>query len=141
MSSQDEDLLRQLYQSLAQVELEPSDPRYVPLHEHKDCFGPDIVKELVRDVSWATEGSIFFLSGLRGSGKSTQLLRLRDNLAQQGFAAVRLDARTTSICASRSTSSTSSSFWLAAYPTPSTKLTGLARNPPSRGVGRSSGGG
>lgn len=92
MSSQDENLLRQLYQSLAQVELMPSDPRYVPLHEHPECFGPDVVKELIRDISWSTEGSLFFLSGLRGSGKSTQMLRLRDSLAQQGFAAVRLEA-------------------------------------------------
>lgn len=92
MSPDDEDLLRLLHQNLQQDEVSPHDRRYVPLHEHPASFGPDVIKELVRDVTWTAEGSVFFLSGLRGSGKSTQLLRLREFLAESGFAAVRLDA-------------------------------------------------
>ncbi len=92
MSPDDEDSLRLLYQSLQQLELSPRDPRYVPLQDHLGAFGPDVIKELVRDVSWTSEGSVFFLSGLRGSGKSTQLLRLQDELSNAGFAAVRLEA-------------------------------------------------
>ena len=90
MSPDDEDLLRLLHQNLQQDEVSPHDRRYVPLHEHPASFGPDVIKELVRDVTWTAEGSVFFLSGLRGSGKSTQLLRLRELLAESGFAAVRL---------------------------------------------------
>ncbi len=49
-------------------------------------FGPDVVPELGRDVRRSTEGSVAFLTGNRGSGKSTQVLRLRDNPAESGYA-------------------------------------------------------
>ncbi|CCM65299.1 hypothetical protein BN381_680008 [Candidatus Microthrix parvicella RN1] len=87
-----ESLLRQLYQNLEQVELEPTDVRYVPFEDHLESFGPDVIAELGRDIAWSTPGSTYFLSGLRGSGKSTQLLRLQANLQSQGFAVVRLNA-------------------------------------------------
>lgn len=84
--------LRALYRNLQQHELRPDNPKYVPLHEFVSAFGPDVIRELVRDVTWSTDGSAFFLSGLRGSGKSTQLLRLERALAADGYAAVRLNA-------------------------------------------------
>ncbi len=92
LSTDDEQLLKRLYGNVAQVELTPDDPRYVPFEAHTESFGPDVVKELARSIAWTGEDSSFFFSGLRGSGKSTQLLRLRRELAGQGFAAVRLDA-------------------------------------------------
>lgn len=50
------------------------------------------MKYLRRAIIRTTEGSVFFLSGLRGAGKSTQLRRLQNDLNETGFAAVRLDA-------------------------------------------------
>ncbi len=87
-----EQFLSELYRNLEQHELTPDDPRYVAIESYGEAFGPDVVADLSKAVAWTTEGSVFFLSGTRGSGKSTQLLRLRDSLERRGFAAVRLDA-------------------------------------------------
>lgn len=88
----DEVFLTQLHQALELKDFGPEDPRYVDLEQYPAAVGPDAVKYLRRAIMRTTEGSVFFLSGLRGAGKSTQLRRLQNDLNTTGFAAVRLDA-------------------------------------------------
>lgn len=88
----DEEFLTQLHRALELKDFGPEDPRYVDLEQYPRAVGPDAVKYLGRAIIRTTEGSVFFLSGLRGAGKSTQLRRLQSNLKDTGFAAVRLDA-------------------------------------------------
>jgi len=92
MMPEDEEFLADLYRSLNQEEILPGDERYVSFHEFDGATGPDVVRQLVRDVSWTTAGSIFFLTGTRGCGKSTQLRRVKAELAQRGFAPVLVSA-------------------------------------------------
>ena len=92
LSQEDEKFLTELHRSFELRDLEPSDERYVPLETYPEAVGPDAVKYLMRSITRTGRGSVFFLSGLRGSGKTTQLRRLRQDLGQRGFAAVRIDA-------------------------------------------------
>jgi hypothetical protein len=92
LSSDDEKFLTELHRSFELRDLEPSDERYVPLEEFPAAVGPDAVRYLVRSITRTARGSVYFLSGLRGSGKTTQLRRLREDLRKRGFAAVRIDA-------------------------------------------------
>ncbi len=87
-NADDEQFLTELCQALSQEAIDSNDPRYVHAMEMPEVFGPDVVRELGRDVRRSTEGSVAFLTGTRGSGKSTQVLRLRDNLAESGYAVV-----------------------------------------------------
>lgn len=86
MTPEDEEFLTLLHQSLEQGELAPDDPRYVPISEHRDAFGPDVMLELARGVARSGEGSMAFLTGTRGCGKSTQMLRLQAELTDRGYA-------------------------------------------------------
>lgn len=92
MTPEDEAFLTELHQSLEKKALGPDDERYVPLHALPgDVLGPDAARLLGRTLTRTTEGSAFFLTGLQGAGKSVQLLRLKAELEQQGFAVVRID--------------------------------------------------
>ncbi|HSV67465.1 MAG TPA: hypothetical protein VLJ59_16355 [Mycobacteriales bacterium] len=55
-------------------------------------IGPDAVRLLGRSVARTTPGEAFFLTGLRGSGKTVQLLRLKQDLERSGFAVVMFSA-------------------------------------------------
>ncbi|MGF1646465.1 MAG: hypothetical protein ACFCVF_06050 [Kineosporiaceae bacterium] len=88
----DEKFIEDLYRQLPDEPLRPADPRYVDPREHAEAFGPDVVRELTRSVALSADGSVFFLSGTRGSGKSTQLLRLQEELFGRGYLALRIDA-------------------------------------------------
>jgi hypothetical protein len=92
LSQDDEEFLTELHRSFELRDLEPSDERYVPLECYPEAVGPDVVKYLTRSITRTARGSVFFLSGLRGSGKTTQLRRLRQDLILRNFAAVRIDA-------------------------------------------------
>ncbi|MGH4017575.1 MAG: hypothetical protein ACRDSL_27365, partial [Pseudonocardiaceae bacterium] len=71
----------------------PTSPLYVPLEELPgQVMGPDAVKLLCRTITMTTPGEAFFLTGLRGSGKTVQLLRLRQELRKRGFAVVMFSA-------------------------------------------------
>jgi hypothetical protein len=92
LSQEEEEFLTGLHRSFELRDLEPTDERYVPLEGYPEAVGPDAVKYLMRSITRTARGSVFFLSGLRGSGKTTQLRRLRQDLSNRGFAAVRIDA-------------------------------------------------
>ncbi|HSV66746.1 MAG TPA: hypothetical protein VLJ59_12660 [Mycobacteriales bacterium] len=92
LSDADEEFLTQLHRNCELRDIGPGDERYVPLERYPEAVGPDSVRYLSRSIARTSRGSVFFLSGLRGSGKTTQLARLQIELRGKGFAAVRIDA-------------------------------------------------
>lgn len=60
--------------------LQPNDPRYVDLTLARGEMGGGWRKRLARDLRQTDRASIFLVSGFLGDGKSTELLRLREEL-------------------------------------------------------------
>jgi hypothetical protein len=93
MTEEDEKFLTELYRNLTKQAVSPASPLYVPLEELPgQVMGPDAVKLLCRTITMTTPGEAFFLTGLRGSGKTVQLLRLKQDLERRGFAVVMFSA-------------------------------------------------
>lgn len=68
----------------------PGHPLYVPIHEGTSH---DPVQRILRDIRLNESGkSLSFISGFSGSGKSTELLRLKNQLVTEGFSAFIADA-------------------------------------------------
>ncbi len=84
----DRELRQAYFNHLGDRALEPDDPLYVPLYEESS----DVIlvmKEAI-DFSIGTD-SVQLLSGYRGSGKSTELKRLRSLLHDSGYLVVLID--------------------------------------------------
>ncbi|HBQ99836.1 MAG TPA: pilus assembly protein PilB [Cyanobacteria bacterium UBA11691] len=81
-----EDLLDEMYNNFAPTPLQPGDPRYV------DCRSvrgdEDVVKDLGRTVRRSQAFTYQLYSGHRGSGKTTELLRLKKDLEDRGHKVV-----------------------------------------------------
>ncbi len=93
LSPEDEKFLTDVHQAMDQLEVSPDDPRFVNLSDYPGAVGgTDVMLELVRAVTRSGPTSSVYFSGLRGSGKSTQLLRAKKELEQSGFAVLRLNA-------------------------------------------------
>ena len=76
----DPHFLRDFYRALADRPLEPDDSLYVDLY-HDTALAPfDPVGQLATGIEWTPEGSTHLFSGFRGTGKSTELRRLRARL-------------------------------------------------------------
>ena len=60
--------------------LEPADKRYVPLYREGRLSADDPVELLARGLEWTPGQSVQLLSEFRGTGKSTELRRLRQRL-------------------------------------------------------------
>jgi hypothetical protein len=72
--------------------LEPDDHCYIPyLKEMKELGDP--IFELFTKISWSEAASVNLLSGQRGSGKSTELRRLRNLLVNEGCVVFLCDMR------------------------------------------------
>ncbi len=82
MADADETFLRKFYQELADEPLEPDDSRYVSIYVNASS---DPVQRLAHRIKWKPLDSIQLFSGFRGTGKSTELRRLRQTLVDQGF--------------------------------------------------------
>ncbi len=81
-----EDLLNEMYNAFAPTPLQPGDPAYV------DCRAvrgdEDVVEDLGRTVRRSREFTYQLYSGYRGSGKTTELLRLKKDLEDRDHVVV-----------------------------------------------------
>lgn len=93
MVESDREFLKTFFQQLADSPLDPaSDKRYVPLYgQGPEDIGEDPVELLARAIEWLPGESVQLLSGFRGTGKSTELRRLRDHLRGKGYYVALLD--------------------------------------------------
>ena len=84
MIPDDRIFLKGFFQSLSDRPLDPSDKPYVPLYEEPGLADEDPVKLLADGIEW-TSDSVQLLSGYRGTGKSTELRRLKARLEESGY--------------------------------------------------------
>lgn len=84
MTQDDQTFLKEFYRRLSDRPLDPDDPLYIHLYEQIGNH-PDPVEDLARGIEWAEtlETSQLF-SGFRGTGKSTELRRLKAHLQNKG---------------------------------------------------------
>ena len=93
MKPEDEAFLTEVHRNLDKRAIGPQSPFFVHLEELPgDVLGLDPVPMLATRVRRATPGSMFFLTGLRGSGKSSQLLRFKQQLERDEFPVLMVDA-------------------------------------------------
>ncbi len=84
MPSGDQDYLRHLYRALVDRPLEPDDAWYVDLYHDPRLAAYDPVEQLATGIEWSDLESTHLFSGFRGTGKSTELRRLRARLEATG---------------------------------------------------------
>ena len=84
MTPDDRIFLKRFFQNLLDQSLDPSDGRYVPLYEDHALADEDPVALLADAIEWTSE-SVQLLSGYRGTGKSTELKRLKDRLEKSDY--------------------------------------------------------
>ncbi len=82
--------LRTFYNALRDEPLEPDDKYYVP-GLHIEDVGGDPIIDLATQIDWNEGGGVYPFTGQRGTGKSTELRRLRVELAKQGHVALMAD--------------------------------------------------
>ena len=74
------------------TEQEEYDRYYVPIYDQPDGpAGPDLVREMATAIDFTTGGSVQLLSGYRGAGKTTELLRLERELDRNLYVPVYCD--------------------------------------------------
>lgn len=82
--------LRRLNVALVDAPLEPDDPRRVPIHEQA---GTDDPVALMREAILLSDiPTMQLFSGFDGSGKTTELLRLRHDLQNDGYLVLYVNA-------------------------------------------------
>lgn len=92
MNASDEDFLRTFTNAIREGALSPSDPRYVNVFARNDDAEDDPVQLIARRIRFSnTGGSVQLFSGYIGTGKSTQLLRLKHELETSGNFVILLD--------------------------------------------------
>ena len=92
MDAEQRAALKEFYNRLTDKPLEPTDKFYEPFVETlgKDS---DPIGDLATRISWSEAASVTLLSGPRGSGKSTELRRLRKLLQDDGCEVFLCDMR------------------------------------------------
>ena len=83
---------RDFFRQLADTALEPDDPRYVHIYDDQRIAEDDPIKLMQTTIEWTVGSSVQLFSGFRGSGKSTELRRLRSRLRQSGYIVLLFDA-------------------------------------------------
>lgn len=83
-------LLERIYQNLRDRPLSPDDPLYQPVYQSPD--GEDPVDLMHRHIKFSGVESLQMFSGFRGSGKTTELFRLKKDLEEMGYVVLYGDA-------------------------------------------------
>ena len=87
MTPEERQLLKEIFRRLVDEPLAPDTERYrqlyQPIYEQPGCEDP--VQLLQNYVELSDVESLQLFSGFRGSGKTTELLRLKKQLEQQGY--------------------------------------------------------
>lgn len=81
---EDQDYLREFYRALVDRPLEPDEAWYVDLYHDPNLATYDPVEQLATGIEWSENESTHLFSGFRGTGKSTELRRLRARLQGTG---------------------------------------------------------
>ncbi len=76
------DQLKTLYNALMDRVLEPDDPVYVAQVNHSGVA--DVIEEIATEIDWQDGGGVCLFTGQRGTGKSTELKRLKRRLEVLG---------------------------------------------------------
>lgn len=84
-SAEMEDILDSMYNEFTPTPLEPGDPAYVDCREVR---GEEDIKDLGSNIRRSRTNTYQLYSGYRGSGKTTELLRLGKFLEDQGHVVV-----------------------------------------------------
>jgi len=82
--------LRQLYANLSDEALQPESPFYEPVYQNLGLDDP--VQQISTLIDFDGVESIRLFSGFRGSGKTTELLRLQRLLQERGYFVLYADA-------------------------------------------------
>jgi hypothetical protein len=90
LSTEQKQLKKRIYQALRDKALEPDDEFYVEIYKMAGCVDP--IDQLREHIEFTDFESVQFFSGFRGSGKSTELLRLKRDLEEAGYFVVYADA-------------------------------------------------
>ena len=83
--------LKTLYNALNDRVLEPNDPVYIAQINAKGESGSDPIAEVATEIDFQEGGGVCLFTGQRGTGKSTELKRLQDELDQLGIVAFYAD--------------------------------------------------
>lgn len=90
LSETDRAFLKQLYAKLSDKPLKPGSEFYEPVYEELALDDP--VQQLSTLIDFDGVESVRLFSGFRGSGKTTELLRLRRDLEDRGYFVLYADA-------------------------------------------------
>ena len=90
LTPDDRQFLKQVYRDLDDKPLQPGDPRYQPPYQHEGCEDP--IQLLKNSIEFSEVESLHLFSGFRGSGKTTELFRLRKQLEDEGYVVLYADA-------------------------------------------------
>jgi len=90
ITGDDRKFLKDMYGRLKDEPLQPGSVYYEPVHERMKLEDP--VKKIATLIEFDGSESIRLFSGFRGSGKTTELYRLRQNLKDQGYFVLYADA-------------------------------------------------
>jgi hypothetical protein len=90
ISPADRAFLKQLYANLADEALKPESPFYEPVYQKLGLDDP--VQQISTLIEFDGVESIRLFSGFRGSGKTTELLRLQRLLEERGYFVLYADA-------------------------------------------------
>lgn len=88
--TEERQLLKRIYQRLSDKPLQPGDPLYQPVYDNPGCDDP--VQLMQTHIEWNEHESLQMFSGFRGSGKTTELFRLKERLEAQGHVVLYSDA-------------------------------------------------
>lgn len=90
LTSDDRLFLKRIYQNIQDRPLDPGSPFYQPIYEKPQTDDP--VRLVQSHIEFNEVESIQLFSGFRGSGKTTELFRLRERLRQNGHIVLYSDA-------------------------------------------------